>query len=304
MLGKLAGARRAGRSRDFIRGEEGWSLAVITGIIALIGGFFLGQRSAAKTAERVRARAIREIDRLGHTQAIDRANYLQTLRRELANILIWRDPDRYLQLYKQLHTEVTSLASWRPEEVQKRLAELREKYPLYSDFDGVRTREYLLYADGVSSKDDDQLEARYKDLVIFAALSVIADEDWKSAKSFVDTTSEEDIAYLSKYVERVEDTKLTLRLERAMDDYRFGNRKADGSFDSDFCSIRCLPGIAKRYGIHLKRTNEFGIYSFFVYDDGHEFQSFCRSDPSFQLEQSLGPVHALSEVRKTYLVTG
>ena len=287
-------------------GGEVWSLAFIVGIIALIGGFFLGQRSAAKTAERVRARAINEINRLGHTQAIDRANYLQTLRRELANILIWRDPGRYLQLYKQLHTEVTSLASWRLEEVRKRLAELREKYPYYSDFDGVRTREYLLYVDGTCLRNDD-VEARYKDLVIFAALSLIDDQDWKSAKPFVETTSEEDIAYLSKYVERVEDTKLTLRLERAMDCYN-GSQE----FENKFCSIRYLrgePWEGHRFHIHLKQTNEFGIYWYDVFDKGHgdlgKIHSFYRSDSSFQLEQSLGPLDAvLAEVKKTYSCTG
>lgn len=282
-------------------------MALIIGIIALIGGFFLGQRSAAKTAEGARARAINEINRLGHTQAIDRANYLQTLRRELANILIWRDPDRYLQFYKQLHTEVTSLTSRRPEEVQKRLAELRTKYPYYSDFDRIRIREYLLYASRSLSKDDEELEDRYKDLVMFAALSVITDEDWKSAKSFVDTTSEEDIAYLSKYVEEIKDTKLTLRLERAMDCYN-GSQE----FENKFCSISYLRGKPcepHRFHIHLKQTNEFGIYCYDVYDKGHgdlgTFRSFYRSNSSFQLKQPLGPVCAvLAEVKETYSGTG
>ena len=34
-----------------------------------------------------------------------------------------------------------------------------------------------------------------------------------------------------------------------------------------------------RYGIHLKKTDEFGIYSFFVHDDGKTSSSYGRLDP-------------------------
>ncbi|MGC1584636.1 MAG: hypothetical protein WA791_02875, partial [Rhodomicrobium sp.] len=187
-------------------------MEVIIGIIALVGGFLLGWRSGAKAV-------VPALSQAANTQAIDRANYLHTLRREVANILIWRDPGRYLQLYKELNSEITSLASWRPEDVRKRLTELCGKYPNYSDFDAIGTREYVPYAEGVSSMNDDEIEARYKDLVMFAALSSIVNEAWKDiASSLVHTTSDEELTHLSEYARRIEDTKLSLRLERAMDD--------------------------------------------------------------------------------------
>lgn len=261
-------------------------MAVIIAIIALIGGFLLGLLFGAKSV-------MSDLSEVKRTQAIDRANYLQTLRRELANILIWRDPGRYLQLYKQLHTEVTSLASWQPEEVRKRLEELWERYPNFSDFDVLGTREYVLYAEGVSSVNDDELEARYKDLVIFASLSTIAVKAWKDAKYFVHTTSEQELAHLSKYVGRIEDTKLRLRLERAMECRTSHSYEA---FENDFYSIRYLHHFAEdRYGIHLKYTNEFGIYSSYVFDDGRVSHRFYRSDSAFQLEQSLDPLHRVLE---------
>ena len=68
------------------------------------------------------------------------------------------------------------------------------------------------------------------------------------------------------------------------------------AFENDFYSIRYLSHYAEdRYGIHLKHTNEFGIYSLYVYDDGRASHSFYRSDSAFQLEQCLDPLHAVLE---------
>ena len=50
----------------------------IFGLAALIGGFVLGSKLSAKAVAPV-------LSEVSNTQAIDRANFLQTLRRELAN---------------------------------------------------------------------------------------------------------------------------------------------------------------------------------------------------------------------------
>lgn len=275
--------------------REDWGMEIIVGIVTLVAGFMLGAKMSAKAV----APAFTEVS---NTQAIDRANYLQTLRRELANILIWRNPQRYLQSYRQLHSEMASLSSWRPEEVRKRLAELCKKYPNYSDFDAVGTREYVLYPDGVSWNDDAELEGRYQDIVTFVALSVIADRTWKEAVSrgFVHTTSDKELTHLSEYVQRIEDTKLRLRIEQAVDAYNARRDEQSGILDNDFYSIRPLRHFAEnRYGIYLKRTNEFAIYSFFMFDDGRTHYSYYRSDPTFEQEGHLEPLHAvLEEVRR------
>lgn len=265
--------------------------AIVIGIVALIVGFVFGWKSGAKAV-------VPLLSQVSNTQAIDRANFLQTLRRELANILVWRSPQRYLQLYSELHVEVKSLRSWRPEEVRKRLAELCKKYPNYSDFDAIATREYVLYADGVSMLDDAEIEARYRDLVMFGALSALADETWKDAagKMFVHTTSNEELTHLAEYVHRIEDTKLKLRIEQAMDHNAWARRDDARNLDNDFYAIIDLPHIAEnRYGVHLKRTNEFGIYSFFVFDDGRISYSFYRSDPTFQQKRLLNPLTSVLE---------
>lgn len=268
--------------------------AIAIGIVALIGGFVFGLRWGAKGL----APAIRETS---NTQAMDRANFLQTLRRELANILVWRNPQRYLHLYRQIHSEVSTLGSWRIEEVHARLGLLTEKYPFYSDFDAIATREYVLYADGFCGMSDDELEGHYCDLVMFAALSSIADEAWKNAarKRLIRTTSDEELAHLTEYVQKIEDTKLHLRIDRAMHDNALGRTDDGQNLDNDFYKIIRLPHFAEiRYGVHLKQTNEFGIYSFFVYDDDQISRSFYRTDPTFETEQLLDPLYSvLEEVR-------
>lgn len=264
---------------------------VVTGIVALILGLLLGFKSGAKTA-------VRFLNETSTTQAIDRANYLQSLRRELANFLIWRRPQEYLQLYKQLLAEAASFGSWRPEEVARRLGELCKKYPNYSDFDAIATREYILYRDGVSWNVDAELESRYRDIVTFVALSAIGDPNWKEAASrgFVHALSNKELAHLTEYVQKIEDTKLQLRIGRAVDAYYARRNEQTGILDNDFYSVRPLHHFAEsRYGIHLKRTNEFAIYSYFMFDDGRTSYSYYRSNSTFEQEEHLDPLHAVLE---------
>jgi hypothetical protein len=76
--------------------------AFFVGLVALVVGFFLGAKLIAKGS-------LPGIKEMQKHQAIDRANYLFTLRRELANILIWRDPQRYVKLYQELCSEFNIL---------------------------------------------------------------------------------------------------------------------------------------------------------------------------------------------------
>ena len=273
--------------------------AITVGLVALVGGFGLGWkwRSKATQAAIDSVSSTQAIDRANilRTQAIDRANFLQTLRRELANIMVWRDPRRYLQLYEEIHAEASSLKSWRAEEARRRHGELSEKYQFYSDFDAIGTRDYVLYADGVSMMTYADLEGIYRDIVMFEALSEIVDEAWKeAAKLFVHMTSDEELRHLTEYVGRIDDTKLELRIERAIEYFDLARAKDEQGLDNDFYSISYLPHFAEmRYGVHLKRTNEFGIYSSFEFDDGRTLESYYRSDSTFRKEE---PLYVLGSV--------
>lgn len=267
-------------------------VGVVVGIVALIAGYLFGFKVHAAAV----APKLREISR---TQAIDQARYLQTLRREIANILIWRNPERYLELYERLHAEVTSFKSWSAKAVTGQFAALCEKYPEFGDFDVVSVRDYVLYADSTCFTDDQELEERYRDIVRFAALALIANKSWQSAGPFISTTSDEELEHLTKYVQKVIDTQLQLRLKRAIEHSDIRS-EASGNhlryYECDAYSIFSLPitGPDTRYGIAIKRTKEFGTYSL-LSDKGKVYKSYCRSDPMFEVKEPLRIIHNVSD---------
>ena len=255
------------------------------GLISLVVGFLLGIKLTVKTA-------LPEIKEMEKTRAIDRGNYLFTLRRELANILIWRDPQRYVKLYQELCSEFKSFKSWRLEEINKSLSELSKKYEFYNDFDIIGTKEYVLYSDHWHNYEE--LEARYRDITTFVALSLIASKSWIDAQyqidfPFTDEYVPDKLEHLLEYVDRIEDTKLIMRIDQAMDAYYSMRDNESGMLDNDFFTVkmhyRSSPDLC--YALHIKRTNEFAIFSRFIHDDGHTTDNYFRSDSTFEKEQLL-----------------
>lgn len=255
------------------------------GLAALIVGFLLGMKLTAKAA-------LPEIKKIEKTRAIDRANYLFILRRELANILIWQDSHRYLKFYQELCLEFKYLKSWRQEEVNKRLLELSEKYPSYGDFDIIQSNEYVLYSDNWHKYEE--LEERYRDIATFVALSLVGDTSWQDARfqinfNFTDDFAPDKLGHLLEYVDRIEDTKLIMRIDQALNAYYIMRDKESGMLDNDFFAVKMLyrssPDFC--YSVHIKRTKEFAIFSTFVHDDGHTTDVYYRSDSKFEKEQMM-----------------
>jgi len=272
--------------------------ALIAGLFSLIGGFWLGIKIYSKTVIPV----LKDKDK---TQAIDRANYLMVLRRELANILVWRDPQRYISLHKKLILDSKSLESWRSEEIKKRLAELTVKYPFYVDFDFIGLREYVLYVDGVYQSYD-ELENSYIDIVMFESLSIEGDPAWKSAADvgLIHKFSLGNSTHLIEYVQMIEDTKLHLRINQAMEKYYYSNNAETRILDNDFYTVKMNfdnLSPALEYTIHLKYSNEYAVYESFVYDSGKTTNSFYRSDSTFEKRDLIiGVSHGLLEEFERY----
>lgn len=271
---------------------------LIASFLSLVIGLWLGVKLSSKVAIPV----LKDRDR---TQAIDRANYLRVLQRELANILIWRDPQRYISLFKKLTLDCKQLESWRSEEIKKRLAELSEKYPFYENFDVIELREYVLYADGIWQSYD-ELENAYIDIVMFEALSVEGDPTWKDAvtRGSIRKFSMQDTKHLSEYVQMIEDTKLQLRIDQAMEKYYYARNQDTRILDNDFYSVKMNlnnHSPANEYLIHLKATNEFAIYESFTYDSGKTTNTFYRSDSTFETRDLIISVsHGLLEEIERY----
>jgi hypothetical protein len=265
----------------------------LVGLVAISVGFILGMKLTAKAA----LPGLKEIEK---TQAIDRANYLFTLRRELANLLIWRNPRRYVKLHEALSSELSSVSAWRVEEINKRLGELCVKYPSYNDFDIISSRDYVLYVDSASLFTYEELEARYRDIVTFWELSLVGTAGWKegSLRGFISTDFSHKfnsavLEHLSGYVERIEDTKLIAKIDQAIDTF-YSHFDRNG-FENENFAVRRFSGFSpdNRYVVHIKKTDEFAIYSSFIFDDGRESKSYYRSDSNYQNEKLLFANEAL-----------
>lgn len=247
--------------------------------IFLVVGLVLGAILSDKTIQP-------EIKELLKTRAIDRANYLFTLRREIANILIWQDPQRFVKLYQELCSEINSYKSWRIEEINKHLSELSKKYHEYRDFDCIGLKEYVLYAE--NEKNYEKLELCYRDIATFIGLSLISNTSWKDAKHLIsfDLANEfipDKLEHLLKYATGIENTKLVFRLDKAMEDYYAYRNNNSGFLDNDLLSVRPKRGLVPddKYTIHIKKTNEFAIYSVFDYGEGEQIEYFL-SDSAFE----------------------
>jgi hypothetical protein len=95
--------------------------------------------------------------------------------------------------------------------------------------------------------------------------------------------------HLLEYADRIEDTKLIMRIDQAMDAYYTMRDKESGMLDNDFFSVkmhyRSTPDLC--YSLHIKRTKDFAIFSTFIHDDGHTTDIYFRSDSTFEKEQVL-----------------
>lgn len=203
-----------------------------------------------------------------------RSSLFFVLRRELANWMIRRDPDRYVDVYKDLKDQVPDWMAATGAARSERMAALREKYPSHEELDHVGTREYVLY-EGIDSTFD-EVEEHYRALVEFHALVVSFDKD----KGWDDFSRKlpYDAAYthLQSYAQRWKDSRLEARVHQVMTEYRAyqrGQNRAGGKFnyedyEAGTFSVRSVSHFAEiRYGIHFKDTNEFALHSTFIGDD-------------------------------------
>jgi hypothetical protein len=260
-----------------------WVWLVCAGLVGCGGGIFLGFRGATVLMQPGIVEQTRHL-------ASDRNFALSVLRRELANWMFRRDPDRYLLAYKAAHEATAALAGADIAEKRGQLAELVEHYPFYTDFDLVGARDYVLYSDALGTNSRDEIERHYSNIIRFQALQSAIDEYWPTTGA----TSDKELKHLESYTLRFKDTLFKARMENALSEfraYRLGKGDSAGPhrYETTALAIRHVAHFAEvRYGVHFKDTGEFGLYGFFVADDGNKaFTSFYRSNAEFTEETML-----------------
>ncbi len=249
-------------------------------IAGIIVGVFVGFRAASRSLQS----AVHEFNR---NSVSDRNFALSVLRRELANWMFRRDPDRYLRIYEKLHEEGMVISAVNKSDNEAQLARLTEKYAFYNDFDLLGTRDYVLYADAMSTNLFDEVESRYIDIIRFQGLNVALHQDWANAYPKVNTTSKDELAHLKEYVQQFKDMRFEYKIKDAVGKYH--SYQADipkkPEYETDMFSVRRVPHFAEiRYGIQFKDTDEFGLYTVFYSDREEPYVSVYRSDPSFEKE--------------------
>jgi hypothetical protein len=265
---------------------------IVALLVPLVLGFYIGNRATRSSVKQRMLGFVRG-------RAEDRHAYLSTLSRELANYMIWHDPDRYHRLYVSLLKEATLLAGLSKENMQKRYDEIAARYPQYRDFDVIGTRPYVLYPDGLSWKTIEDIEQAYRDIVHFQLILIASDENWKH---FICISGEEE-RHLAEYVQRVKDTKLRIDIEQAMTEFRAWNKSNSHTpYESQRYTVQKISHFAEnRYGIFVKPSNDYSIYGFYVFDEPQPdglpkiSYSYYRSDQQFQAELPLHDLRAATE---------
>jgi hypothetical protein len=263
-----------------------WVWLACAAFVGIGGGLFLGFRGAALLMQP-------GIMEQRHKMAGDRNFALSVLRRELANWMFRRDPDRYRRAYKVAHDATTAIATADRTEQRRQLAKLAEQYPFYTDFDLVSTRDYVLYADALGGNSYDDVERHYTDIIRFQALQAVLDETWPSAGA----TSDKELEHLDSYLLRFKDTLFRTRMEEALREfYAYRRGKGDGAgpdvYETTLLAVRSVAHFAEvRYGVHFKDTDEFGLHGVF-FADGRDkpFTGFYRSNAGFTEETILDDV--------------
>jgi hypothetical protein len=252
-----------------------WVSLACAVIVGLIAGFLLGAREAVSSMQS----ALRQ---LNHELATDREFLFRVLRRELANWMLRRDPDRYLRIYKGAREAAEAISVAGPREQRAQLTKLTEKYPYYVDFDLVNAREHILYADALSLSDYDEVERHFTDIVRFQALQISLDDNWCRFRA----TSYKDLVHLEQYVQQFKDTRFAKRLKDAVHDfniYRRAKNEGRGAvYENATFSVRPVAHFAEsRSGFHFEDTDEFGLHTIFVDDNGKSYENYYRSDATF-----------------------
>ena len=273
-----------------------WAFPAIVALAALVVGLFLGWSVSSDQCKQEFADIMR-------AQAIDRRAYLGVLRREIANLLIWDDPDRYLALYNKLLAEIDDMRTFGLLEIQHAHARLCKKYPNYLDFDKINLREFVNYKSAYLYGNFEELSAIYRDIIIFTAQKSILEPFWLPAE----LPNAHELEVLITQVRSVHDTKLKIKLEMAdaiFSVFRFGDGIRDMTkggivFENSYFSVTSIPDNNEvKYGFTFKHYNEHVISTSFVADKSNIYRSYYRSDADFKTGQSLFDD---AQITKSYL---
>lgn len=271
-------------ARPIVGADMDFSVFIIAAV-ALAVGVYLGRQSQKPALSSLASTAGRKAS--AANDANDR--YLEVLRRELANVIARDNPDKMIALYRKAKAQDREMLKADKARVQAELTALTHKYPVYEDFDKIATKHYVPYSGEPLWGEEGELSDAYLDISKFLIVTRI--EDGRSQRPLF---PDDDDKSFQRCMQELKDRTFKSALEQAVDSYYLACRVAEQSgsqihdYEDQKIGVFRLPSYADvRYGIHLKRTDEYGVYSFFVHDDGKVSSRYSRSDASFEKETGL-----------------
>lgn len=254
-----------------------WISVALALAVGSLGGFFAGARYFAGTIRPA-------IHQANLNRASDHDLLMRAYRRELAQWLFLDDPDRYRALYERARSIEAQVGAADRTARQAMMTRIATDKPFIRDFD-LGSREYITTSDALSWYSVEEIEERYLDIVRWQSLQIADDPCWAHIEK---PTSDDDLAYLTEYMSRLKDTRFKKRLQFVMKMYWVSRNFDDHSIleTKEFSIGPVSSVIDSRYGIHLKDTNEFGLYTAF-YDTDRTYEGYYRSSADFTLERVL-----------------
>lgn len=211
---------------------------------------------------------------------------LEGLRREIANLIVIIDPDLMTRCYEKAWSFEREIAE-NAIRAQAEEAGLIAKFPMFPDFDLLGTRHFVPYSEARKSLSDDELVERYHEIsrmLIFMRRR----EEFKSKYPVHD---ENEHKVLIDRMRAEKDRRFRERIEDAMGRfywYRAGLEEGEPSrlgvtnfANDEFDIFRLTNVLDNEYGIVFKKTGEFGVYGFHVFDKGKIIYNYYRSDAQF-----------------------
>ena len=219
--------------------------------------------------------------------------YLETLQRELANLILREDIEALEKAFHSVRHWDREVSRSSQERWDAEQALLLEKFPNLQDFDLIATKHFIRY-DHRPQWSIDELVDRYKEIMKLLMLRRYLKQG--EEEFYPNQFDDDEVRIFDERIQTYKDYRLKNEMESAMSRYHNRRDIAEDGYDDDDYQVTALWREKDReftpdsqYGIFCKRLNEYGVYSFFAADDDKTFRSYYRSDPSFSKQAGLYP---------------
>ena len=261
-----------------------WSVLLVVGSLGII--HLINRADRRRRLEREKFENERTEGRISTVRKF----YLETLQRELANIILKENLEMFEKaFYWMRNWELEISRSDNKRGMAKYNLLLEEAFPNLEDFDLLGTKHFVLHDDRPTWGIEEAVD-RYKEISKFLILDRFHDKFGANTSMYGDQENE----IFRKRIQTYRDRRLRDDLKKAMT--CFDRRREDQEEFYEDNEYQVTPlwrqphrdfSPENQYGIFCKKLNEHGVYSFFAADDNKTFHSYYRSDASFSNQSVL-----------------